>query len=170
MILGAQRAPPCIASASELAPAIIIGGGRIGGLLRELGCEGDVVVGRGEALPAEPCAGPIFICTRNSELSSIVESCPPARRADLCFLQNGMLDGFLSKHGLEQCTQALLYLAVATRGQQAVDGITDRNPEGLTAATGKWAAALAARLAKGGLRCNLKDGDAYRAGAARARL
>ncbi len=35
--------------------------------------------------------------------------------------------------------QVLVYMAVAKKGDKPTDGITDRNPEGLTAATGKWA-------------------------------
>lgn len=41
--------------------------------------------------------------------------------------------------------------------------MTEYNPEGLTAATGKWADAFAARLAKGGLKCRSLAGDDYKA-------
>ena len=153
-----QPAPP----PSTDRPAIIVGGGRIGGLLMELGCEGDVLVCRGEPIPPSPSSGPIYVCTRNDALADIVARTPPARRADLCFLQNGVLDNFLSQQGLADNTQALLYLAVPTRGAPPVDGLTARNPEGLTCATGAWAGAFASRLAKGGLKCEVKDGDAYR--------
>ena len=54
-----------------------------------------------------------------------------------------------------------MYLAVAKLGEKPTDGITDVNPEGLTAATGRWAAAFQARLAKGGLTCHVKAGEAY---------
>jgi len=46
-------------------------------------------------------------------------------------------------------------------GEAPIDGITDTNPEGLTAATGKWSGAFAARLAKGGLTCRQLAGDDY---------
>ena len=53
------------------------------------------------------------------------------------------------------------YLAVAKLGEQPIDGITDVNPEGLTTATGKWAGAFQARLAKGGLTCHVREGAEY---------
>lgn len=40
------------------------------------------------------------MCTRNDDLASIIEGCPGARRRDLVFLQNGMLDPLLARHGL----------------------------------------------------------------------
>lgn len=40
-------------------------------------------------------------------------------------------------------------------GEDPIDGKTDLNPEGLTAAYGKHAAALAERLARGGLSCKV---------------
>ena len=76
-------------------------------------------------------------------------------------MQNGMLDAFLAGNGLADATQVLLYLAVAKLGEAPIDGITDTNPEGLTAAKGKWGEAFAARLAGGRLTCRLLQGDEY---------
>ena len=61
-------------------------------------------------------SGPIFIATRNDVLESIVDDCPPSRRKDLVFLQNGYLDDFLESKGLLDNTQVLLYLAVTALG------------------------------------------------------
>ena len=144
-------------------PSIIIGGGRIGSALSDMGVPGDVVVRRGEPIPLEPATGPIYISTRNDDLDAIVEATPPHRREDLVFMQNGMLGKFLDSKGLSANTQILLYLAVAKLGEKPIDGITEYNPEGLTAATGKWAGAFAARLAKGDLKCRALDGDLYTA-------
>ena len=142
-------------------PSIIVGGGRIGSLLADLGEPGDVLVKRNEHIPSEPTHGPIYVCTRNDALDAIVESCPPARRQDLVFLQNGMLGEFLTSKNLADASQVLVYLAVAKLGEKPTDGITDTNPEGLTSATGKWASAFKARLEKGGLTCHVREGDAY---------
>ena len=76
-------------------------------------------------------------------------------------MQNGMLGKFLDANNLGSNTQVLLYLAVAKLGEPPIDGITEFNPEGLTAATGKWADAFASRLDKGGLRCRALDGMDY---------
>jgi hypothetical protein len=59
-------------------------------------------------------------------------------------------------------TQALIYFAVAKFGEKPTDGITDVNPEGLTAANGKHAAALQARLAAGSMKCHVLDDDAFK--------
>ena len=64
----------------------------------------DVMVKRGEPIPADS-TGPIFVCTRNDSLAGIVESCPPARREDLVFLQNGMLQPWLDAQGIGDNTQ-----------------------------------------------------------------
>lgn len=140
-------------------PAIIFGGGgRIGNAIR---AEGDVVVGRNDPFPSEPATGPIYICTRNDALAPIVEKTPAHRRGDLVFMQNGMLSAFLAEKGLSSNTQVLLYLAVSKLGEKPIDGITEMSPEGLTAATGKWASAFAARLAGRGLTCRTLQGAEY---------
>ena len=150
-----------LADPADDKPAIIFGGGRIGSTLADLGGEGDVIVRRGEPFPSEPSDGPIYICTRNDALAGIVEATPAHRREDLVFMQNGMLGKFLDGVGLPDSTQVLLYLAVAKMGEAPIDGITDTNPDGLTAATGKWSAAFAGRLAKGGLTCRQLAGEEY---------
>jgi len=142
-------------------PSIIVGGGRIGSALKELGVEGDVVLRRGDAFPAAPASGPIYVTTRNDDLAGVVAATPPERRQDLVFLQNGMLGEFLEEQGLPDATQVLLYLAVAKLGEPPIDGITDTNPDGLTTAKGRWAEAFRARLAGGGLTCHVKQGDEY---------
>jgi len=144
-------------------PSIIFGGGRIGSLLADLGLDGDVVVKRGEPFPDSPSSGPIYVTTRNDDLAGVIEATPASRRDDLVFMQNGMLGAFLDGQGLADNTQVLLYLAVAKLGEPPIDGITEFNPDGLTAATGKWSEAFAARLAKGDLRCRALSGADYTA-------
>ena len=48
-----------------------------------------------------------------------------------------MLQTFLDAQGLGSNTQALIYFAVAATGDKPTDGVTELNPEGLTAVTGK---------------------------------
>lgn len=78
--------------------------------------------------------------------------------ADLVFIQNGMLEPWLDSRGLAGATQLLAYFAVAKLGDAPTDGKTDANPEGLTAASGKWAPAVAARLHSAGLSCKVVRG------------
>eukprot|EP00882_Tetradesmus_deserticola_P019448 GHRQ01020934.1.p1 GENE.GHRQ01020934.1~~GHRQ01020934.1.p1 ORF type:complete len:198 (+),score=80.79 GHRQ01020934.1:453-1046(+) len=57
--------------------------------------------------------------------------------------------------------QVLVYFAVAKLGDRPTDGKTAVNPEGLTAAYGRHAEAVAARLAAGGLSCKVLDRPAF---------
>ena len=68
-----------------------------------------------------------------------------------------MLQPWLDARGLGDATQVLIYFAVAKLGEDPTDGKTDMNPEGLTAACGKWAPAVAARLHRKGLACHVLD-------------
>ena len=145
----------------------IIGAGRIGSLLAQGGGDATILK-RGDVLSddnddEESLIGtPIFIATRNDSLEPIVQSCPPHRKDDLVFLQNGYLDSFLQSKECQDNTQALLYLSVPALGVEPVDGVTKVNPEGLTAVTGRHAQALADRLGNLGLKCRVVDGEEYR--------
>ncbi|KAG5175306.1 hypothetical protein JKP88DRAFT_271006 [Tribonema minus] len=132
---------------------VIVGKGRIGNALYEMGDGTDTLVGRSTTIPDGQ--GPIYVCTRNDDLENVILRTPPSRRDDLVFLQNGILGPFLAKHGLSNNSQALIYFAVAKQGEKPIDGVTDVNPEGLTAATGKWAPAFKERLSTGGLSCHI---------------
>ncbi|XP_016688864.1 uncharacterized protein [Gossypium hirsutum] len=74
---------------------------------------------------------------------------------------NGMLEPWLQSKGLNDAEQVLAYFAVAKLGEPPIDGKTDTNPEGLTAAYGKWASAIATRLNAGGLSCKVLDKEAF---------
>lgn len=79
----------------------------------------------------------------------------PEVATDLVFIQNGMLDPWLKSKGLQDCTQALIYFAVAKLGEKPVDGKTTTNPEGLTAVTGPHAEAFSKLLKSGHLSCKV---------------
>lgn len=147
-------------SSNTVVPATIVGGGRVGQALSDMGGGLDTVVRRGESV--ETTDGPIYVCTRNDVLGDVVAGTPEGRRSDLVFLQNGMLQPWLEEQGLGDCTQALIYFAVAKLGEAPTDGITDVNPEGLTAVTGKWADAFAERLNSSGLSCHVLDSESFR--------
>ena len=145
----------------------IIGAGRIGTALKEMGKASgfdDVVVRRGEKIPAEG-SGPIYVTTRNDDLKGVISACPLSSKGDLVFYgQNGYIEDFLKEEKVfDDSTKVLVYMAVAKLGDKPTDGITDLNPEGLTAATGKWAEQVAARLRGSGLTCNVLNEDEFRA-------
>ncbi|XP_058195764.1 uncharacterized protein LOC131312055 isoform X2 [Rhododendron vialii] len=148
------------ASAAKVVPAVIVGGGRVGRALQEMGNGDDVLVRRGEPVPLD-FAGPILICTRNDDLEAVLQSTPQSRWSDLVFFQNGMLEPWFHSKGLGDADQVLAYFAISKLGEPPIDGKTDTNPEGLTAAFGKWASAVAARLHAGGLSCKVLDKDAF---------
>lgn len=138
----------------------IVGSGRIGGLFAKAN-ENCVVVGREDSIDPDG-SGPIILTTRNDALDGLVEKCPPNRRKDLVFVQNGYLDDFLESKGLQDNTQVLLFLSVASLGADAIDGVTSVNPEGLTAATGEHAQAFADMLSSLNLKCNVLSAHRYR--------
>lgn len=72
-----------------------------------------------------------------------------------------MLEPWLNSKGLNNSDQVLAYFAVSKLGEPPVDGKTDTNPEGLTAAYGNWATAVASRLHAGGLSCKVLDKEAF---------
>ncbi|XAR67807.1 hypothetical protein NMG60_11002723 [Bertholletia excelsa] len=113
-----SAATSAMATKTKVVPAIIVGGGRVGRMLQELGNGEDVLVKKGE----------------NDDLEAVLQSTPKSRWND----------------------QVLAYFAVSKLGEPPVDGKTDTNPDGLTAAFGKWADAVAARLHGGGLSCKEK--------------
>lgn len=120
----------------------------------------DVLVGRGQNISAE-IDGPIFVCTRNDDLDAVLEATPSSRWSDLVFFQNGMLDPWFESRGLGDSSQVLAYFAVSKVGEAPVDGKTDTDPDGLTAAFGKWASAVASRLDRAGLSCKVLQKEAF---------
>jgi hypothetical protein len=158
--LGMSSTTTTDAAATTPDYAEIIGGGRIGSMLAEAGnCR---LLGRTDSIDPNQTNTPIFIATRNDALEGIVQACPPNRRKDLVFLQNGYLDDFLESHNLQDNTQVLLYVSVTSKGAPPIDGVTTFNPEGLTTATGEHAQAFANRLAALQLKCNVVTPQDYR--------
>jgi len=146
---------------TAIQPAVIIGAGRVGEALASMGGGKDVVLRRGDPFPADAPAGPIIVCTRNDVLEQVVHGIPPGRWGDLVFLQNGVLQPWLEKKGLQKCTQMLAYFAVAKLGDPVTDGKTELNPEGLTSITGKWGEAVAQRLHAQNLSCHVLSKEDY---------
>ncbi|KAG6575639.1 hypothetical protein SDJN03_26278, partial [Cucurbita argyrosperma subsp. sororia] len=148
------------ATGTKVVPAVIVGSGRVGRALLDMGNGEDFLVKRGESVPLD-FPGPILVCTRNDDLEAVLESTPRSRWNDLVFFQNGMLDPWYESKGLNDVNQVLAYFAISKLGEAPVDGITDTNPEGLTAAYGKWASAVAGRLNAAGLSCKVLDKEAF---------
>ncbi|XP_011623779.1 uncharacterized protein LOC18435308 isoform X1 [Amborella trichopoda] len=154
------RASGLAPTMASVVPAIIVGGGRVGQALQSMGGGKDVMVRRGEAVPLD-FPGPILVCTRNDDLDAVLDATPRPRWSDLVFFQNGMLEPWLESKGLVDADQVLAYFAVSKLGEPPTDGKTDMNPEGLTAAFGKWASAVATRLHSGGLSCKVLDKESF---------
>lgn len=64
--------------ATKVGPAVIVGGGRVGRALQEMGSGDDLLVKRGEAVPLD-FQGPILVCTRNDDLDAVLDSTPKSR-------------------------------------------------------------------------------------------
>lgn len=65
-------------TATKVIPSIIVGGGRVGKALEEMGGGGDLLVKRGEPVPID-FPGPILVCTRNDDLDAVLQSTPQSR-------------------------------------------------------------------------------------------
>ncbi|CAI0420981.1 unnamed protein product [Linum tenue] len=156
-VITAMAATLIAVAPPKVVPAVIVGGGRVGQALQGMGTGQDYIVKRGDPVPAD-FEGPILVCTRNDDLEAVLEATPKSRWSDLVFFQNGMLEPWLESKGLgDSAGQVLAYFAVAKLGESPTDGKTDTNPEGLTAAYGKWAPAVAERLLAGGLSCKVSS-------------
>ncbi len=99
----------------------LIGAGRIGGALQARaaarGRPIHVLGRRDDWRVLQDVAGaPIVVCTRNDDLADVLARVPEHRKADLVFVQNGMLRPWLTAHGLENATRGLLFFAVQSRG------------------------------------------------------
>jgi hypothetical protein len=148
---------------TEDGPSIIVGDGRIGTLLAELGQRrgyDDLLVRRGEPIPELKAGGqlirkPIYIATQNEDIEAVIATCPQERWEDLVFLQSGQLEPLRQRYALYDTTQAILWLAQARISGQPVDGLSSESPKGLTAVQGKWSGALAMRLGTGDLSCTV---------------
>ena len=77
---GVGISSPVIAmSSADVVPGVIIGAGRVGQALEKMGGGKDIVVKRGDSVPADS-TGPIYVCTRNDALDAVVEATPEHRR------------------------------------------------------------------------------------------
>lgn len=118
---------------------IVLGQGRVGGALvaraRQRGVEVQPVGREGSV----PDTGPILVCTRADDLDAVVARVAPERRADLVFVQNGMLRTWLAERGVTGATRGLLFLAVPARGAPL-------SPGGPSPFCGQHAAAVVAWL------------------------
>lgn len=65
-------------TATKIVPAIIVGGGRVGKALQDMGNGDDVLIKRGESVPLD-FPGPILVCTRNDDLEVVLEATPKSR-------------------------------------------------------------------------------------------
>lgn len=119
----------------------ILGAGRVGGALAARSPVPVALVTRessDDAL-AGPAGTPLVVAVDNDSLDAALARVPAARRPDLAFVQNGVLEPWLEEHGLQDSTRALLYFAVPRRGA-AIE------PGGTSVLTGPHADALAAWL------------------------
>lgn len=104
----------------------LVGQGRVGTALaaraRAAGRLGDVVTRDDGALSVAAVGRPVLVCTRNDDLDGVLDHVPPARRADLVFVQNGMIRPWLRGRGLTDATRGLLFFAVPARGDDLSPG------------------------------------------------
>ncbi len=141
--------------------AVIGAEGRIGGLLMAMADTDWRMHGVTRALdpvglerPVSDDRLPILVCTRNDHLPAVISSVHPERHADLVFVQNGMVQPFLSERELAGCTQGVLWVAVPRRGDAPVPG-------GTSVFHGPWARPIAELLNSHGVDALAVDRTSY---------
>ncbi|CAM9791268.1 unnamed protein product, partial [Choristocarpus tenellus] len=165
-------------------PSVIVGVGKLGTALVELGGGDDILVRRGETIPetisvdrgglgsredgdgdrVELSEFPIYVCVKEDDVADVIDSCPVDKRQDLVFLQGGCLEPLLKTRSVcrPEQTQATLCVGIKSVGAKiqdyqrniGTDVRGDPKFSGQTTVCGKWRGALAGRLAKGGLPCS----------------
>ncbi|KAG8462558.1 hypothetical protein KFE25_010383 [Diacronema lutheri] len=145
-------------------PALVVGGGRMGSLLLgKGGFDGDLLLRRGEPIPAD-FEGAVHVCVPNAELLGVIDSCPPEKYDDLVFWQEPQIEPVLKRRAMAENTQVCAYFSVPARGGKPRDVMVaqDLEPDGLTSVTGKWSAAVMQRLARAELSCKQLNKRDYR--------
>lgn len=135
--------------------AIIVGGGRLGSALYgKMGFEGDVLLRRGEPIPAD-FVGAVHVCVPHDELQGVIDSCPPEKYDDLVFWQAPQIEPLLKRRAMTENTQVCAYFHIPEIDAKPKDVTitTDLEPDGLTSVTGKWSSAVIQRLARAELSC-----------------
>ncbi|CAM9230913.1 unnamed protein product [Chrysoparadoxa australica] len=155
--------------------------GKLGTSLANLGLGDDVLLGRGEELPATitdklVCGGgaavddnvleeyPIYVAVPLHEVKSVIEATPEERKRDLVFLQSdGSLEPLLKSKYIcrKDQTQALLYWDIKEAGAKPIDLATGLGTDkmgiekyaGQSVVCGKWAGSLTERLQRSDLLC-----------------
>jgi len=154
-----------VKNVTEDGPSVIVGDGKIGTMLADFGSRRgfeDTIVRRGDVIPADH-PGPVICCVPIADLEGVIAACPPEKKDDLVFLQDGQLEPLFQRTGLYGPTQASLWMACMRKGGRPIDGTTSDAPEGLTTVSGKWSGAFAMRMSTGSLTCHERgDRDARR--------
>lgn len=98
---------------------IVVGPGRVGSAFLRAAATATVPavsVGRADPSPiTTPHPGtPILVATRADDLAGVIAATTEENRADLVFVQNGMIQPLLADHGLADNTQGVLYFAATS--------------------------------------------------------
>lgn len=152
---------------TEDGPAVIVGGGRMGNCLKDMGKGEDVIITRGGQIPLVlPEVGaefPVYVCVREDDVEEVIRSCPKEKVDDLVFVQEGNMELLLKKYGLcgNDNTQAILNFNVVQKGSRPQNCRVEMEPDsfgqpkyaGETVVCGKWGDALKARLERSSIPC-----------------
>jgi ketopantoate reductase len=143
---------------SEARVIEVIGAGRIGTALVDRDNRRFALIDRErgwERLDA-PAGAPILVAVRNDDLDAVLARVPAHRRADLVFIQNGMIRPWLATRDLAGATRGLLFMAVPQRGA-AIE------PGGASPFFGPHAATIVDAFTAAELPAELVDADRFAA-------
>eukprot|EP00281_Chroomonas_sp_CCMP1168_P030082 CAMPEP_0206244066 /NCGR_PEP_ID=MMETSP0047_2-20121206/17950_1 /ASSEMBLY_ACC=CAM_ASM_000192 /TAXON_ID=195065 /ORGANISM="Chroomonas mesostigmatica_cf, Strain CCMP1168" /LENGTH=374 /DNA_ID=CAMNT_0053669243 /DNA_START=125 /DNA_END=1249 /DNA_ORIENTATION=+ len=148
-------------------PAVIVGGGKLGNCIKDMGKGEDRIITRGGSIPLElPDVGtefPVYVCVKEDDVEEVIRSCPKEKVDDLVFMQEGNIELLLKKYGLcgNENTQATINFKVIQMGSRPQNCRVEMEPDsfgnpkyaGETVVCGKWGDALKERLERADIPC-----------------
>jgi hypothetical protein len=161
----------------EYVVTIVGGAGRVGSAFAAVALDSDAsvrVVRRGDDDDdafGEHTRGPIFVATRVSDLDRVIKCVPASRVCDLIFTQGGLLrDKWLTERGLENTTQAALFLSAVFGGNmnESQSGNGDMHESqlvdggGMTVAIGRRAKDVVDLLRDANVRAKSVDAETFK--------
>ncbi|KAA8498756.1 hypothetical protein FVE85_6341 [Porphyridium purpureum] len=146
--------------------SVIVGSGRLGTFLANVGRGDDLVLPKGGLIPPDH-PGPVYACVPAAQLETVVSACPESKLEDLVLVQEGAVESLFRRLGLQDNTRAHLCFCIPRLGgkprEMVAEDAADED-DGLTLVTGKWATAFAERIERAELKCSVVFSQAYRRG------
>lgn len=144
---------------------VVVGDGRIGRAFAQMAGPRTRLISRGQVVASErdgEGAFPIIVATHCSDLEVVLDKTCESRWKDLVFVQNGMLQPWLQRHGLQNNTQVLLFMSATPENPLKLKGRMHVQHGGRDSCVrGRWASIITHIMQKGGLQCSTLTNEIF---------